>query len=130
MSAPDLTTRGNKMQAHTYSQTLVPGATWFRATMTAIASNGSKYPNDAEAGELSLVMNLVRATRAAGGELHTLEKLTRGADGALVHEPICVTCAEIGEGGFGPSHDGSRRCESGSIASGGTHTHCSCGICF
>lgn len=30
----------------------------------------------------------------------------------------------------GPSHDGSRRCESGSIASGGTRAHCTCDACF
>jgi hypothetical protein len=32
--------------------------------------------------------------------------------------------------GFGPSHNGSRSCESGSIASGGDRTHCSCDTCF
>ena len=31
---------------------------------------------------------------------------------------------------WGPSHDGSKRCESGSIASGGNRSHCSCDICF
>lgn len=28
------------------------------------------------------------------------------------------------------SHDGSRRCESGSIASGGNRSHCTCDRCF
>lgn len=44
----------------------------------------------------------------------------------------CPSCREIREKyrGFGPSHDGSRRCESGSIASGGTRSHCSCDACF
>lgn len=47
-----------------------------------------------------------------------------------VDEP-CETCESIkAEGGFGPSHDGSTRCESGSIASGGTRAHCSCDTCF
>ena len=41
----------------------------------------------------------------------------------------CPTCKEIA-GGFGPSHDGSVNCESGSIASGGTHAHCTCDTCF
>jgi hypothetical protein len=43
--------------------------------------------------------------------------------------PPCPTCCSIG-GGFGPSHDGSRFCQSGSIASGGTRSHCTCGSCF
>lgn len=41
----------------------------------------------------------------------------------------CATCEQIGDG-FGPSHDGSPRCESGSLASGGTHAHCTCDTCF
>ena len=30
----------------------------------------------------------------------------------------------------GPSHDGSPHCESGSLAAGGTHAHCTCDTCF
>jgi len=30
----------------------------------------------------------------------------------------------------GPTREGSTRCQSGSLASGGTKTHCSCDICF
>lgn len=30
----------------------------------------------------------------------------------------------------GPSHDGSVRCKSGSIASGGKNAHCSCDTCY
>ena len=30
----------------------------------------------------------------------------------------------------GPSHNGSKGCKSGSIASGGTRSHCSCDYCF
>lgn len=46
-------------------------------------------------------------------------------------EPHCDTCEDIEEmGGFGPSHNGSPRCESGSIASGGTRAHCTCDTCF
>jgi hypothetical protein len=41
----------------------------------------------------------------------------------------CKTCQEIA-GGFGPSHNGSPNCESGSIASGGNKSHCSCDTCF
>ena len=31
---------------------------------------------------------------------------------------------------YGPSHDGSRMCKSGSIASGGTRAHCACDYCY
>jgi hypothetical protein len=31
---------------------------------------------------------------------------------------------------FGPTKNGSLRCESGSVASGGNKTFCSCDICF
>lgn len=31
---------------------------------------------------------------------------------------------------FGPSKEGSPRCESGSIASGGKNTYCTCDTCF
>ena len=41
----------------------------------------------------------------------------------------CGMCADI-SGGFGPSHNGSRGCESGSIASGGHRSHCTCDRCF
>lgn len=42
--------------------------------------------------------------------------------------PGCPTCALPDS--FKPSHYGSKRCESGSLASGGTHAHCSCDTCF
>lgn len=44
----------------------------------------------------------------------------------------CATCAYIRAecAGFGPRHNGSRNCESGSIASGGQVAHCSCDTCF
>ena len=41
----------------------------------------------------------------------------------------CQQCIEIGTG-MGPSHNGSKGCESGSIASGGTRSHCTCDVCF
>lgn len=46
--------------------------------------------------------------------------------------PDCETCKLIHEvyNGFGPSHEGSKRCESGSIASGGDRAHCTCSVCF
>ena len=60
--------------------------------------------------------------RAAMGNGEPLTKLLEIA-------PPCPTCAEIGKG-HGPSHEGSKNCESGSIASGGRHAHCACDRCF
>lgn len=44
----------------------------------------------------------------------------------------CITCKQIKEDyrGFGPSHNGSINCSSGSIASGGRRAHCACDTCF
>ena len=42
----------------------------------------------------------------------------------------CSGCAPHMAGGLAPSHRGSSRCESGSLASGGTTAHCSCDTCF
>lgn len=39
----------------------------------------------------------------------------------------CQTCTIEG---FRPSHWGSIRCESGSLASGGKNAHCTCNTCF
>ena len=44
--------------------------------------------------------------------------------------PGCQTCLEVADTDFGPSHDGSLHCESGSIASGGQKLHCTCDLCF
>jgi hypothetical protein len=44
----------------------------------------------------------------------------------------CPTCKSIREehNGIGPSHYGSRNCQSGSPASGGSAAHCTCDSCF
>lgn len=48
--------------------------------------------------------------------------------------PDCIGCAPFYDSPEGtahaPSHRGSRRCKSGSLASGGTHAHCTCDTCF
>ncbi len=44
--------------------------------------------------------------------------------------PACGSCRMNPPGSFAPSHDGSPRCESGSIASGGRSAHCACDTCF
>jgi hypothetical protein len=51
------------------------------------------------------------------------EGLPAGAD------PECPSCLRAGSG-MGPSHRGSERCESGSLASGGDKSHCTCDTCF
>lgn len=53
-----------------------------------------------------------------------------------VNEPVLVPkegCQEPEcsySSNYGPTHEGSRMCKSGSIASGGTRAHCSCDFCF
>ena len=42
----------------------------------------------------------------------------------------CSTCAANKRGELAPSRRGSKDCESGSIASGGSKAHCSCSVCF
>jgi len=43
----------------------------------------------------------------------------------------CKTCEMIrNNGGFGPRHNGSKSCQSGSLASGGNRSHCTCDTCF
>lgn len=45
----------------------------------------------------------------------------------IVRQELCDYCKKPG---IKPSHFGSPMCESGSIASGGTKSHCSCDVCF
>jgi hypothetical protein len=42
----------------------------------------------------------------------------------------CQSCWAYVAGQMMPSHAGSRMCESGSLASGGDRTHCTCDTCF
>lgn len=42
--------------------------------------------------------------------------------------PDCSTCQT--ENNHQPSHSGSAGCESGAIAAGGSHSHCSCDGCW
>ncbi|MCK5609410.1 hypothetical protein KAR91_46485 [Candidatus Pacearchaeota archaeon] len=43
---------------------------------------------------------------------------------------IYDNCPGCQREGMYPSHNGSVMCESGSIASGGTKSHCTCDMCF
>ena len=44
--------------------------------------------------------------------------------------PTCTVPGCTWSSKHGPSHDGSRMCKSGSIASGGTRAHCACDYCY
>lgn len=50
---------------------------------------------------------------------------------AMAH-PECSACqlAHEMQDTMMPPHDGSRSCESGSVASGGERTHCTCDRCY
>lgn len=52
--------------------------------------------------------------------------------GRLLYVKGCPTCEAEHRAGndFFPSHFGSGHCRSGSLASGGHRSHCSCGTCF
>lgn len=76
--------------------------------------------HDRETGESKEVV--INRTRRENVSLNTLVE---------PEQSVCETCEQIKrEGGFGPSHNGSKRCESGSIASGGQNAHCTCDTCF
>ena len=65
------------------------------------------------------------------GELCSRCFESRGDCEHNIDNPDCVECNRIlDDGGFGPTHDGSRMCKSGSIASGETTAHCTCKRCF
>ena len=44
--------------------------------------------------------------------------------------PTCTVEGCTYSSKYGPGHEGSRMCKSGSIASGGTRSHCSCDYCY
>ena len=54
------------------------------------------------------------------------EKITESGSSVVIKP--CPTC-ELPES-LKPRHNGSKNCESGSIASGGNKSHCTCDICF
>lgn len=57
-------------------------------------------------------------------------RIMRGDDPVPWAVYSCSGCAPFIAGGLAPSHRGSRNCESGSLASGGTIAHCTCDVCF
>lgn len=60
------------------------------------------------------------------------EDTPHGIEQHLDRREACSTCETIRSeyNGFGPSHEGSRLCQSGSLASGGNREHCTCDACF
>jgi hypothetical protein len=74
----------------------------------------------------------VRLTYANGESIvvrHTLRTLSWQAEDEMAKLQKCHQCRYNQLLG-GPSHDGSRFCQSGSLASGGSRSHCSCDTCF
>jgi len=55
-----------------------------------------------------------------------------GARGArrVAADTLKESCRVCAVDGYGPSHDGSTGCWSGSLASGGSRAHCTCDTCF
>jgi hypothetical protein len=83
------------------------------------------YADNSEIFWAGVYIDGQRAHAASGYGL--LETIAAALEGMTIQErPRCMLCQD----GKGPSHDGSKLCRSGSIASGGTRPHCSCDICF
>lgn len=89
---------------------------------------------------VSLGLSVVDAFRAAGKALLHAARTEYELDrpdlsnvafhfGTGEGLPPCPMCLEVERAG-GPSHLGSPSCESGSIASGGYRSHCTCDTCF
>ena len=49
---------------------------------------------------------------------------------AAIARATCKTCTAYKDEAMCPRHDGSANCQSGSIASGGHRSHCTCDTCF
>jgi hypothetical protein len=70
------------------------------------------------------LLNKKTELRLTGWALNTYDREER------IPEALRRICAMCVETGIRPSHDGSPRCQSGSIASGGRNDHCTCDTCF
>ncbi len=72
--------------------------------------------------------------RHPDGQWITLRRATDEDQAAIASaRPVakpCKMCDDVKAEGIGPSHDGSRACRCGSIASGGDRAHCTCRACF
>ena len=88
---------------------------------------------DAQQAKSMGLKSLTQVSNLTGVSLNTLTNWHR--DKPLLFDVVLLGCVELDScllcaRGFGPSHSGSSRCESGSIASGGDNSHCSCDVCF
>ena len=72
---------------------------------------------------LQKIMRLFEATDAHIGQFD------EGRCRTFLMRIECQTCREH-PGGYGPSHEGSPNCKSGSLRSGGQKSHCTCSLCF
>jgi hypothetical protein len=92
------------------------------------------------AGGMKLVTDYVVA-QANGRQMMVAERVYKGYGPGCSetnHVGTCTcdlppTCKVEGctySSQYGPTHDGSSYCKSGSIASGGTRAHCSCDYCY
>ena len=75
------------------------------------------------------VYRVVRYLAGFGGEYERLSRDTGKTIWSDLRQygwtQVCSTCEQIkAEGGFGPRHNASRRCESGG------YNHCTCDTCF
>lgn len=76
------------------------------------------------------------AILCAGGSIRCsgCDEATIARDATALAEQLrrdgCSLCADPAWRDRGPSHNGSSRCEPGSIASGGRNAHCACDVCF
>ena len=77
-----------------------------------------------------LLGELLKQEQKAEGAYLTHIQVQQLALILLGNDPDCETCRKALRGGISPSHNGSKHCESGSIASGGSRAHCTCDFCF
>ena len=86
------------------------------------------YWDDPDRGEFS-ISQMCTVVSVNGTDDDSIASLVDDFGG--VHEvflsELCSWCVVVG---MKPNHNGSARCESGSIASGGKNSHCACDTCF
>ncbi len=86
---------------------------------TTCAECGTLY----ESSEVNSETHRQNAVQKANGHAYTH---TGSFPHLVAVDPGCPGCLDP----TAPSHDGSRHCLSGSIASGGVLAHCTCGRCY
>ena len=77
-----------------------------------------------------ILANLLRHEKSMLGVELTRDEVQSLCLILLGDDPDCESCRNNLRGGIAPTHNGSKGCESGSIASGGKNAHCTCDVCF